>query len=193
TNSLFISDAASQLIRLWMAKWNYEMKTKYPNLFEIDYAPLSAGHMIHFKGAGFRCQSGFGGTFYRQYIVGSHNFHPRSGYSDKEHAIEWRELLAGKDVSACVEPASDLITLRMDYYKTQRALNHGPVLRKYETLLEELQEVAGRYNDLQNANVARAIERTMYMNDNLVLPERLGWIEDLLDASGLRDLIGILL
>lgn len=189
TNGLFISDAGSKMIRPWMARWNYEMGAKYPKLFKVQFAPLSAGHMIHFKGAAFRCQAGAEGMFYRQYIVGSHNFHPRSGYSDKEHALEWR---VPTDAS-CPEPEADLITIRDSYYKTQLAKNHGrAVLVRYTSMLEEIQEATAMFDDPKSADFARVLERTMYLNGELVLARKLSWIEDLLDRGGLRDLIGIL-
>jgi len=188
TNGLFISDGGSKLIRLWMARWNDEMGAKYPHLFKIEYAPVSAGHMIHFKGAAFRCQENFDKTFFREYIIGSHNFHPRSGYSDKENSIEWRETTDAN----CTDPTTDLITLRTQYYQTQ-AKAHGAVLRDYKSLYEELNEVTFRFEDYPNVNLARAIDRAMYLNGQLIEPQKLSWIQDLLDQSGLRDLIGILL
>jgi phosphatidylserine/phosphatidylglycerophosphate/cardiolipin synthase-like enzyme len=189
TNGLFISDGGSKLIRLWMARWNDEMGAKYPHLFKIEYAPVSAGHMIHFKGAAFRCQEAVDKSFYREYIVGSHNFHPRSGYSDKENSIEWREATD----TTCSDPASDLITLRAQYYQNQAKLAGGAVLRSYKSLYEELNEVTFRFEDYPNVNLARAIDRAMYLNGQLIEPQKLNWIQDLLDQGGLRDLIGILL
>jgi phosphatidylserine/phosphatidylglycerophosphate/cardiolipin synthase-like enzyme len=49
-----------------------------------------SGHMIHFKGMQFQCQFA-NGEFYRASLIGSHNFHKRSGISDKEHALYWKQ------------------------------------------------------------------------------------------------------
>lgn len=196
TNSLFMSDGASQLIRIWMGRWHREMAKKYGGKFYfIDYAPLIAGHMIHFKGAGFRCQQGLGHTFYREYIIGSHNFHPRSGYSDKENSLEWREATD----SSCAAPENDMIAQRQKYYRTERTLSHAPVLEAYGNLSDELTEVSFLFNDTKNSDIARAIERAMYYPTadgekmKLVLIERLVKLQILIDESGFRDLIGELM
>jgi phosphatidylserine/phosphatidylglycerophosphate/cardiolipin synthase-like enzyme len=193
TNSLFLSDRASKLIRLWMAKWNEQMAQKYPHLFQLGYASLASGHMIHFKGAAFRCQAALaGGASFREYIVGSHNFHPRSGYSDKEHAIEWR--VATPD---CRDPQSDLLTSRIHYYEhAQNAAKPGePVLIRYTTLSSEVIHVA-RDTSNPNSQVAQAIERAMHEDDaeasRLSSREKLDLIQELLDQGGLRDLVGML-
>jgi PLD-like domain len=195
TNSLFISDGIFQLIRVWMVKWNEKMAHAYPDLFEMDYAPLSAGHMIHFKGAAFHCQNGIdGGSRFREYMVGSHNFHPRSGYSDKEHEIEWRV-----EDPDCRNFQADLVALRIRYYKNAQKSQsaRGPVLITYSTFLSELYEVANNSQDTLKANLAQAIEQAMHISEdsqiNVIHEDRLNLIQMLLDEGGLRDLIGMLL
>jgi hypothetical protein len=195
TNSLFISDGASRLIRLWMARWNEEMVEKYPRLFRLDYVSLSSGHMIHFKAAAFLCQGAGAGTgSFREYIVGSHNFHPRSGYSDKEHAIEWRVKAAN-----CSDTRNDLVSSRTNYYKNAKnERNLGePVLVNYTTLLDEIGEVARDSRDPDNARMAQALERTLSEEKEgrkqISDTEKLDLIQELLDEGGLRDLVGILL
>jgi phosphatidylserine/phosphatidylglycerophosphate/cardiolipin synthase-like enzyme len=195
TNSLFISDGIFQLIRVWMVKWNEKMAHAYPALFEIDYAPLSAGHMIHFKGAAFRCQNGIdGGSRFRQYMVGSHNFHPRSGYSDKEHEIEWRV-----EDPDCRNLQSDLITSRIKYYNNAQKSEsaRGRVLVIYSTFLSELHEVADNSQDTLKSSLAQAIEQAMHMSEDsqikVTYEDKLNLIQMLLDEGGLRDLIGMLL
>jgi phosphatidylserine/phosphatidylglycerophosphate/cardiolipin synthase-like enzyme len=195
TNSLFISDGIFQLIRLWMVKWNEKMAHAYPDLFEMDYAPLSAGHMIHFKGAAFRCQNSIdGGNRFREYMVGSHNFHPRSGYSDKEHEIEWRV-----EDADCGNIQSDLIASRIKYYKRAQESQsaRGLILVTYSTFLSELREVANNSQDTPKSNLAQAIEQAMDISEGsqvkVIYEDKLNLIQMLLDEGGLRDLIGMLL
>lgn len=195
TNSLFISDGASRLIRLWMARWNEEMVEKYPRLFHLDYVSLNSGHMIHFKAAAFLCQvpkSGQGR--FEEYIVGSHNFHPRSGYSDKEHAIEWRVKAAD-----CSDVENGLVALREKYYKNAKNERSPgePVLVNYSTLLDEISQVARDTRDPENSRLAQVLERTLSeekeRGKQISDTEKLDLIQELLDQGGLRDLIGILL
>jgi phosphatidylserine/phosphatidylglycerophosphate/cardiolipin synthase-like enzyme len=202
TNGLFISDGASQLIRLWMARWKEMMVSKYGEKhFQVAYAPLSAGHMIHFKGAGFRCQKDPLGKYYRTYFIGSHNFHPRSGYSDKENTLEWHEATdATCATDGAVDPANDLISLRVQYYRAQDKVTKGPILEVYPTLASELNEVAGSPSaDNKSRNLAMAILQSLYLSDGgesgivLVFPQQLEKIQRLLDVSGFRDLVGELL
>jgi phosphatidylserine/phosphatidylglycerophosphate/cardiolipin synthase-like enzyme len=194
TNGLFISDGASKLIRLWMAPWIMEMNLKYPKTFIATFATLEAGHMIHFKGAGFRCQKGLSGT-YRAYILGSHNFHPRSGYSDKEHAVEWREATD----TNCSKPSKDMIALRGAYYETLRKKTGVPPLQRYMDLYTELQFVMGQQKDLKSRDLARGLARTLYkydpVRDEFILnfAKPFSRIENILDESGFRDLVGTLL
>ncbi|MGZ3662565.1 MAG: phospholipase D-like domain-containing protein, partial [Bdellovibrionota bacterium] len=88
TNSFFSSDGSSKIIRLLMSNWVNRLQATYPANFQILFSSYEGGHMTHFKGAGFACQPGAAGNV-RTYIIGSHNFHPRSGRSDKEHALFW--------------------------------------------------------------------------------------------------------
>lgn len=147
TNSIFVSDAGSKAIRLVMARWTRAMLEKYPTLFNVKFANIGFGHMIHFKGASFKCQvepkSGGKTSVYRWNLIGSHNFHGRSGYTDKEHAITWRQLPAQTcaqkyNVSASQE--KDLKDHRDQFYqdiaKTVDSA-HAP-LKTYYTFQEEI-------------------------------------------------------
>ena len=125
TNGYFISDGFSGLIRLEMAGWNDDMRKSYPNLFSVKFATAQSNHMIHFKGAGFRCQR-YGARRVRVYLVGSHNFHPRSGYSDKEHMLQWQESTS----TSCPAPNHDLIAFRNAYYNHE---SHAGQLSSYQT------------------------------------------------------------
>jgi phosphatidylserine/phosphatidylglycerophosphate/cardiolipin synthase-like enzyme len=195
TNSLFISDGASRLIRLWMAKWNEEMVEKYPRLFHLGYVSLSSGHMIHFKGAAFLCQGPKAGPgSFREYIVGSHNFHPRSGYSDKEHAIEWRVK-----TNRCSNVNDDLVTSRTKYYRNAKNERDPgePVVMNYTTLIDEISQIARDTRDPENSRMAQALEHTLSEEGvgktQISDTEKLDLIHELLDQGGLRDMIGILL
>lgn len=193
TNGMFISDGASKLIRLWMQAWNEDMLKKYPRLFKVEFATLAQGHMIHFKGAGFRCQKGLKGN-YRMYLLGSHNFHPRSGYSDKEVAIEWRESAAPD----CAPPSTDLIAIRKNYYDQASKKAGQKILVAYPTLTSEL-AVVRQSQDPVSRDLARALTRALFTYNGatgqfdtsyMKLFDR---IEDLVDDSGMRDLIGHML
>ena len=118
SNSLFESDAGSKLLSLSRGKFIQDLLSKYgvesfrskfsdhvksrnlQNLyagkkeekgrFNFFLTSVYAGHMIHFKGAGFKCQKDERG-YKKSFLLGSHNFHVRSGLSDKEHALIWNE------------------------------------------------------------------------------------------------------
>lgn len=116
SNSIFTSDAGSKMIPITRAEYINEWRTKYSDNFTMDFVTAYynnprqnyqspgqkgrfefyvmtpfAGHMMHFKGAGFKCQKGDNGEYYKSFIIGSHNFHVRSGLADKEHALTWKE------------------------------------------------------------------------------------------------------
>ena len=119
SNSVFTSDGASKLISFSRGQYINELLGKYADQFSWDFGanyyenarrqrphdpnqkgrfdfylttPYT-GHMTHFKGAGFKCQKGDDGSYYKTFIIGSHNFHRRSGVSDKEHALIWKEKI----------------------------------------------------------------------------------------------------
>ena len=56
TNSLFISDGPSKIIRITMQNWMDYMLAHYPNRFEVRFVTYAGKHMTHFKGAAFGCQ-----------------------------------------------------------------------------------------------------------------------------------------
>lgn len=95
TNGLFITDGPSKMIRFFMALQLKELQEKFngknpgKGVLDLKFATLEGGHMIHFKGSGFKCQKNEQGDVVKTFMIGSHNYHPRSGYSDKEHALQW--------------------------------------------------------------------------------------------------------
>ncbi len=112
SNSLFTYTGAAKAIRLLMNPWLHAMSERWgverllkkygPSAkdrafeearFILRLTSVHAGHLIHFKAAGFKCQDREkeAGHFEKRFFVGSHNFHPRSGLSDKEHALTWVE------------------------------------------------------------------------------------------------------
>ncbi len=116
SNSAFTMDgAAAQLISLGNVEYIKEMKVRYPKLMKAYYLTAMAGHMLHFKGAAFRCQkmvrdfdyknaSSAKQVYQKRFILGSHNFHPRSGMSDKEHALVWNEKIG----QTCLDKLEEL-------------------------------------------------------------------------------------
>lgn len=181
TNSMFISDGASKFVRVLMSHWNEEMKRKHGSLFQMGFADSVDGHMIHFKGAGFRCQID-GQRRYRTYFIGSHNFHPRSGYSDKENTVQWKE---GTD---CSTPSEDLITSRIRFYQQH------PVLVDYPSLSSEIEEVSLREGS--DAALARVLNQTLYTYNpqtrKMEPTRQFVHMIDLWEKGGLLDLFGLL-
>ena len=156
--------------------------------------------MIHFKGAGFRCQKR-GDQVYRTYFMGSHNFHQRSGFSDKEHMINWNESTDGD----CSTPSHDLISYRNEYYgKTagERAryikTYYNPKYPEFSSLYFELLEVTRNHNDEKHSTIARGLIRTFYsvtnqgMTVNYRHPQKMETFVEKLEEGGLKDLIGFL-
>jgi phosphatidylserine/phosphatidylglycerophosphate/cardiolipin synthase-like enzyme len=212
TNGLFISDGPSKLIRFWMRDWMETMQRDYPKHFTAGFATLNSGHMIHFKGAGFRCQlrrvkkkgsEALVDVYERTYFIGSHNFHPRSGSSDKEHMLQWDEATDASCISNA--PDTDLVALRKAYYANLNKTGK-PQLMKFPTIYHECTTAISYANkfpkdkDLaKSAIYARTIKLTMYESmgtknqPTLLYPEETKRFVELLDESGLRDLTGLFL
>lgn len=194
TNSFFILDGPSKMIRLWMSHWNGKMAAKYPKLFTTYYATEEAGHMIHIKTAGFRCQKGLNGLS-RMYIIGSHNFHPRSGYSDKENSLQWRE----QTNASCDDSQGDLIDQRIAYWNVVAKGTNAPVLDQNTSLFIDLVSATRLNSKGANGRLAQALMQAMYRENpkrsepDLFQGERLQTILDLIESGGLRDLVGVLL
>lgn len=204
TNGLFVSDGPSKMIRVFMGAWTRDMIRKYgpgngKGVFTVKYASLEAGHMIHFKGAGFRCQKANGSVF-RTFLIGSHNYHPRSGYSDKEHALQWNQPAN----SACREKhgvagggpdTQDMIDYRDRFYTEAQAHFNGKLLMSYTTIKDELdhvQSLSGKLAD--RARRAERLERLMYRNSGELRGGRaMDFFLRLLRESGVRDFLGIVL
>ena len=181
TNSLLTSDGASKLIRLLMMHWMETTQARYPQLFMARFTSFRFAHMTHFKGAAFACQGD-----HRFYLVGSHNFHPRSGYADKEHMLSWEEP---SDCNARLDSVS-LVKARREFY----AARPGS-LDSYPNLLAELTEAirfgqGGRDEGTVLAQGVRArlfepTEQGLRLRDGKRVRRFLGY----LDSSGLHDLI----
>lgn len=149
TNSYFIDDIGAKAIRLLSARWTRAMLEKYPKLFSARFANVRFGHMIHFKGASFKCQvANLPGTSvqpYRFNLIGSHNFHGRSGYTDKEHAVTWKQnpnAKCAKKHNVQASTDKDLKDFRNEYYSELRQTvdaEHAP-LKFYRTFYEEVDD-----------------------------------------------------
>jgi phosphatidylserine/phosphatidylglycerophosphate/cardiolipin synthase-like enzyme len=210
TNGIFISDGSSKLIGLWMAPWYERMKQLYPDRFNLEEATLASGRMIHFKGAGFQCQKDYDNVYYRRYMIGSHNFHPRSGYSDKENMLTWTE----PTTADCADPnhplpSDDLQALRAQYYQNLRqkmggvhlldvyVLPHRPGV-PHKTGVEWEIIYANRTQNQSAKALARVIEMTFLHQDAksgqkvFWYPEQLEKFTTLMENGGLRDMIGLL-
>lgn len=188
TNSFFTLDGKSPVIRLLMAHWTEKTLAKYNN-FEVRFTELNGGRMLHFKGAAFACQPGG----WRAYLVGSHNFHPRSGNSDKEHAITWKERT---DCAGGLASTS-LVAERERYFGDRSRALRNPVLDRYPNLFNELRVVkkASRSGEMAKHRLAEALLEMFYekIGPHTWEPRhgaRMKKIFDTLDESGLHDLLG---
>jgi hypothetical protein len=176
-----------------MAPWENRIKVQYPNLFDLSVSTARGGHMTHLKAAGFRCQAG-GSGYHKSFIVGSHNFHPRSGRSDKEHSIYWEEeALSNCKEASSLNSSDDLIGKRELYYQSlvSRSSSAG-VLTIFHSLFDELRAaVSGQNLDPQAIFTAKVIKEIIYQPDGKLKDEaKTEQILNALEDSGLRDLIG---
>lgn len=135
TNGFFTSDGSSKLAAILMSPWYQAMEKLYPSVFDIKMTSAHTTHMTHFKFAAFACQPGGApGGFSRSFILGSHNFHPRSGNSDKEHAITW-----STGAGDCQPVASDpLVASRYQMYKSFPTKDGATVLEHYPRVEDEV-------------------------------------------------------
>jgi len=216
TNSIFVSDGGSKAIRLVMARWTRSMLETYPTLFNIKFAAIGFGHMIHFKGASFKCQlDEKTGEVFRFNLIGSHNFHGRSGYSDKEHALTWKQgpeadCAAENGVVASVDV--DLQEHRNQYYKDLAVDAVSAPLKTFFTFEEEIQDAmdSGKLTDQRKRTAEWAMwvlyEHSLDANGQYVLVRdpKTGRAQlkehndmvlflEILAESGVSDLIGTLL
>lgn len=209
TNGLFVSDGPSKLIRVFMGLWTRDMQVKYAartvgkGKFSVQFASLEAGHMIHFKGAGFACQKEEGRDPYRTFLIGSHNFHPRSGYSDKEHALQW-EMEARADcrrahgLAALSTPDyPDMVDYRDQFYREAQSHFNGKLLVAYPTLKDELDHVLSlddKKMPPERKRRARIIQRALYHSEGGLRGGRgTEFFLNFLRDSGMRDFMGIVL
>jgi phosphatidylserine/phosphatidylglycerophosphate/cardiolipin synthase-like enzyme len=209
TNGLFVSDGPSKAIRVFMGLWLRDLQVKYDGSdsrrgkFDVLFASLEAGHMIHFKGAGFRCQKEAGKDPYRTFLIGSHNFHPRSGYSDKEHALQWdaqaRETCRVKHGLPALPMADmpDMVDYRDRFYAEAQAYYKGGVLKKYSSIKDELEHVLSlddKKAPPERKRKAKLLLKTLY-RDNGELRGGRGteFFLEFLREAGVRDFLGIVL
>jgi hypothetical protein len=171
-----------------MSTWNERTKRAFPSLFHVHYTTWSGGHMTHFKFAAFGCQPGS----QRAYMVGSHNFHPRSGYADKEHMLVWNEAT---DCGTKLVSTS-LVGARQAFYRDFAKAKKVKVLDQYPDLLQELNFVDKNYRPGEEAKskFAAAMRKMFYEEEGGVWTlrhsARSKRIFRLLDESGLHDSIG---
>ena len=216
TNSIYVSDAGSKAIRLIMARWTRQMLETYPSLFKIQFATIGFGHMIHFKGASFACQKS-GHRLFRLNLVGSHNFHGRSGYSDKEHAIIWEQLpkascAAKAGLKVATSEEVDLKDMRDSFYQFKTAKSpKNPPLKAFKTFEEEISDAvnSGKLSD-DRKKTSVVLLNALYQHEKdpktgkarvkkvagravlKIHDEFMGFLEKL-SESGLSDIIGALL
>ena len=195
TNSFFTLDGSSKIIRILMNNWMEKTMAAYPSLFDVHFTALSGGHMTHFKAAAFACQNE-NGSLVRSYMVGSHNFHPRSGLADKEHALVWEEA------SDCETKLGDvsLVKARHGFYNSLSARMRKRLLDKYPDLLKEFSVVARLYREGGETNQEFAqVLRDMFYEETAVGVWRIRnraralKVFNLIDNGGLHDLIGRIL
>jgi phosphatidylserine/phosphatidylglycerophosphate/cardiolipin synthase-like enzyme len=196
TNSFFVTDGMSKAIRALMAHWTDETRHRYPGLFTVALTSYQSGHMIHFKSASFACQHDASGETVRSYIVGSHNFHPRSGRSDKENSLMWDEP------TNCESRVSEgLVQHREEFYGGLGRALHAPALVDYPSFHAELAaaslERESHPGDVSTRWVSIALRR-MFFEENAtrVVPREQARVEKVMgvaDKGGLTDLLGLLL
>ncbi len=179
-----------------MSNWVAKTKIAYPKNFQILFTSYEGGHMTHFKGAGFACQEKREGNV-RTYIIGSHNFHPRSGRSDKEHALVWEQTAETSCVSG-FSGLNDIMQFRKIIFAQISKHIQAEVLEEYPDLFTELQTVK-RLNKKQRDVPAQLMAQAMIQvfftpRTNMLQDEaRVKWVLQLLDSGGLHDLIGEIL
>lgn len=202
TNSFATSDGGSKPIRLLMERWVAETKRKYPERFLFQVTTAHSGHMTHFKFAAFAC-SRSPGVNGAAYIIGSHNFHGRSGYSDKEHAL----YLLRDEKDRCLrgfESSGNLVSARAEFYRKLSSRGGGPALANHRNIVDELAESYQRPGPMrtrsqrQSRVLSEAIIRMLYdfpegQKPALHEPERLEHVLRAVDDGGVHDLIGYLL
>lgn len=189
TNSIYVADGGSKGIRLMMARWFRQMWLKYPHTFSARYSTLEYGHMIHFKGASFQCQQtdvGVNPRAYRLNIVGSHNFHGRSGYSDKEHAVVWeqpprQDCLLQTRMRGQTSEAPSLRDIRDEFWRdlSAKAAPLRPLIA-YKSLADEVEGAidSGKLTGMR-ASIANKMIRLLYKTT-----EEGGKLRVLRDADG---------
>ncbi len=199
TNSFFTSDAGSKFIRILMAKWILLMQKGYPNLFTARFTNAASVHMTHFKGAGFACQGGTA-VGMKSFLIGSHNFHPRSGRSDKEHALRWNQPTTTECTSG-FSAADDLVGQRRNLYVQAKAKLGFSPLSQYSILYDELAEVdAAKSKNVtgQQKRLTAALKAVFYESEvkgkkpSLKYISTVNKILKLMDEGGLHDVIGYL-
>ncbi len=193
SNSLLLLDGPSKVIRLTQASWIKKMTDLYgaSQQFIYQVSTVHGGHMIHFKGFGFRRQN-VDGQFLKFFGVGSHNFHPRSGRFDKEHAIHWYEQIS---------PEKDFIDIRMAYYsalteKFKKRLQGQSFLKSFPSLYLELSSELDYLQKIQSPlhTMGSSFIQSFFDEEGHLKGEENGTaMVEALRESGLQDLFGLFL
>jgi len=197
TNSFAVSDGASKAIRAFMAEWTSAMKRRFPSSFRVSLTAADAGHMIHLKSAAFACQKDAAGSPVRAYLLGSHNFQPRSGRSDKENSLAWIE-----PTSSCDAPAlGGFVALRDAYYHGLARRIGRPALADYADFHAELEAaLLGRNDDADHVAtrwLSIALRRVLFIEGERTFrvreEDRVKKVWQVSHEGGLADLFGLLL
>jgi len=196
SNGLMTTDGISKAIRLGMADWLEQMEATYPQQFTTMLTTWDAHHMTHFKGVFFGCQQGENGELYRASVVGSHNFHPRSGYLDKEVALTWTQPI-GADCSR-LTASMDLEKARELFYENASSKAKAKSLHVNEGLISEMTQVLSTNpkNPPAAENLVRAFFMVVYHKDaggkvSLFEADRVAKAKIVLRESGFMDLFGL--
>ena len=147
--------------------------------------------MTHFKGAAFGCQRSAAGAN-QAFLLGSHNFDPRSGRADKDYALVWEE--PSPDCGSLLN--SELVSGRFAIYAALKKARNTNVLVEYSDLFEELEQVANRYDtdSEETRQLALAFKNVFYESTpngyRVSYAEKALHLLKLIDKGGLHDLIG---
>ena len=160
SNSIFSTvNKAAKLENLFRISFNHEFLDKYGrDSYSQDYTPYHrrprhliqyphalgrytmysttphAGHTVHFKGIGFKCQKTDDGRYHKSFIVGSHNFNVRSGLSDKEHALMWKEPVDMSCINRIGE--QEAWSAGIDIDEVRSLYQNGRLIPRYYDLIE---------------------------------------------------------
>ena len=194
TNSFFITDGLSKLIRILMSNWTDSIRERFSNFTQL-LTTYEGGHMTHFKGAIFACQKREDGSTARVFLMGSHNFDSRGGRSDKEQSLSWEE-----DTNCTPLDQSTFSQARGTYYQSVGARSGTAILANFSDLYEELAAVEqspSRSDSASTKLYSQALKSIFFDSSEsakrtpqLVEKERLKKLLRTLDESGIHDFLG---